>query len=305
MTTYNEPDVNLSFTDLVTLKSKELNKYMKTGNKQFANDAISFIFGQEIPKYSGNRISKDEWVLNTGLKFVEYHICLLANCGNSYRCLAILEKSNNCSSSAKDVLDEFCYSVMKISTKRNKGNKLILQIQKTNPGKLVTTRRSFYVINKAIYNEKLSAIKEGNVLVLRKDQQARIADIFFNYVYGMEEEPNNRLTRLPQDLGIEQFMINEYPTEEWRNNVLGKRDLYTNSKKQSDSPVDFEFNYPKQEINLKKKIPLKIEINSNINEEVPWEQVEYTKLTDYNLNYNEKFESFLPFEENEDYDLCF
>ena len=69
--------------------------------------------------------------------------------------------------------------------------------------------------------------------------------------------------------------------------------------------MDFEFNYPKQEINLKKKIPLKIEINSNINEEVPWEQVEYTKLTDYNLNYNEKFESFLPFEENEDYDLCF
>lgn len=297
MNNHADSDVHITFTDLVSLKSKELNKYMKAGNKMFANDVVSFLFGQELPKYSNNRIAKDEWVLNTGLKFVEYQICLLANCGNSYRCLAILEKSNNCSTSARDVLDEFCYSVMKISTKRNKGNKLILQIQKTNPGKLVTTRRSFYVINKAIYNEKLSAVKEGNVLVLRKEQQARIADIFFKYVYGMEEEPNNRLIRLPQDLGIEQFMINDYPTEEWRSNVLGKRDIYSGSKKSTDSLVDFELDIRKHDPIVKNNINFKTDSGNNSSEDdLTIEDVEYTKLSDYDLQVNEKFDSFEAFE---------
>lgn len=276
-----------SFTSIVSKQIKNINRFMKSRSEPRTNAIFFRLFDEVLPEYSGDRIKAGEWVLHTGLKFLDYQICLLANCKNPCRCLAILEKSNDCSSSAKDVLDELCYSVLKITVKENKRNKPTLSISKISPGKLCTTRRGFYAINLGVYNEKLCAIKENGVLKFRKEDQGRIADIYYKYVHGMEDKPDNRCPRVPRDIGIEQFLLEDYPSTEWRNNVLQRKEHpYSYGKRKTDESESDEDEI-KQEYHPIKR--LKVCEGKYCNpDNVDTETCTYTRLTDYDLDYKAK-----------------
>jgi len=51
---------------------------------------------------------------------------------------------------------------------------------------------------------------------LQAKDQADLSRIFTKYVEGMEREPKKRIKYKHDDNGIEQYLLNEYPTPEWK-----------------------------------------------------------------------------------------
>jgi len=271
-----------NFLSVAREQTKNLNIFMKSKSNSQANGVFSYLFNDVLPKCSNNRVAPGDWSLHTGMEFIDYQICLLANCRNPVRCLAILEKSSDRSSSAKQVLDKLCYSVFKIQIKNSKKGTAYLAVAKTPPGKLCTTRRGFFAIEMNIYNEKLSGYLDCGEFKLRKEQQARIADIYFKYVYGMEERPTSKLHRNKLDFGMEQFLLNEYPTEEWKKDVLNKNEnRLIDLKSESDNEEKIEIKDKRRRKNETSDV---INIRGRYDDDAEGDDTVFKNLVDENVN---------------------
>lgn len=277
-----------SFQSIVVKQTRVLNTAMAGNKKNSVNTILTRFVNETLPTYSNGRIQEGEWILHTDLEIIPYQICLLASYRCPKRCLAILEKSNDCVTAAKGVVDAFCYSILKITTKKKKRGDVEMTISTISPGKLFTTRRGFYIMNKGVLNEKLSAINDQGTLKLRAAELPRIKEIYFKYVHGMDENPDFFLQRVPADMGMEQFLLREYPTKEWKYNVLNKDENHSVSKKYYDDSQVFESSKLSEPVKCCEKISSSEGKGFNF-DNVETENFEYVSLTDSQLNYKPIF----------------
>lgn len=224
---------NNNFCSEVRTRTKNINRYMESGNSANTNAEISYVLNTLLPSYSGNRVQPNDWMLHTKVQFIQYQICLLACCHRPLRCLAVIIKSSG-GNEAKEVLPELHYSLIKIvaKTSKRKPEASVLCLSNLLPGKLITTRRGFYAIHVPTFNEKLSAVLIDDRLTIRKQQYDRISAIYYEWVHGMTKAPTPSFPRTPADLGIEQFLVNEYPTTAWKKHILS---IETMSKSKDES----------------------------------------------------------------------
>lgn len=240
-----------SFEEVLTTTGKDINQFMRVGNADKTNRMFSYIFNCILPKYSDYRILKNDWGLHTSLKFIQYEICLFALAQSPFRCLAVVMKTAE-GNEARRVLDNFQFTLIKITTKtsKRKNNIQSVIINQQTSSKLITTRRGYFVPNLTVHNMKLSAVMENGRLQFREEQVSKINEIYYKYVYGMDRRPSEHFKRKKEDFGFEQFLLDEYPTPEWKNHIFSlpkeKEEKIKNKSTSStskESPDDFVTDY--------------------------------------------------------------
>lgn len=183
-----------------------------------------------LPRYSKNRVNSNTWMASPFIEFLPDQIVLLALSNAPIRCLAVIVKNDK--DVAKDVLEGLQYSIMKISKKRLKKDvRPHLFIENPSNGKasgyLYTSRRGFYFVERSSYELKMTATrnKDGEYHI-KAENMADINDIYFTKVDGMHLRPDKAFSRLREDLGLEQFLLREYPTPGWKSHVNSLKDAY-------------------------------------------------------------------------------
>jgi hypothetical protein len=183
------------------------------------NEIFCHILNRLLPRFAHGLVPSDAWIMNTHVRFIEYQICLLA-CGQApIRCLAVITRPS-VDSLAIGVINPLQYHIHKLEmTKSKRKGVEVLSISKLKPGRLVTTRRGAQHIWAPSYNEKLFAKCVNGVLLINEDQRPRLVYYYKKYVDGMIRRPKDTFVRDPADIGMEQYMLDKYPTKEWKAHI--------------------------------------------------------------------------------------
>ncbi len=239
------------FTTYISKNTKRLNTFMKTyfsiadstqdsvnAEAEKKRDAIEAdinkvffkMLNMALPHFSNDRVSPNTWILSTDIELIPNQICLLALSNAPVRILAVVNKSQH--RRAKDIVDGLQLSVRKIMLmKDSKEGSLYFKIEPNQENFFFSIKRGFYIYELNTLNKKLSAVLHKNELMLRESQMADITNIYFTHVDGMNERPTNELDRVTTNFGFEQFLLDEYPTKEWKEHVKGMAETSLKSTK--------------------------------------------------------------------------
>lgn len=213
----NEP----SYHNEIDSLTNKLNDYMKNNKERECNELMNKILNQILITQSRQRIEPNTWCLNTNLGFKEGQICLLAHWKAPVRMLAVVCKAT--SDLAIGVLPGLQYNLHRLELKRNKrssGKSLTLVVSKLKASKLCTSRRGWYAIHLQTFNKYYTAVKSpSNIYVIKEQDENALLRLYNIHVLGMTIRPK-AFARKASDYGIEQFLIDLYPTPEWKESVL-------------------------------------------------------------------------------------
>jgi hypothetical protein len=220
-----ENNVYDNFKILMSNKSQAINTYMQQHNSiniDMINTEFNNIFNVYLPEMSRGRVQKNVWGLGTNMKFKQGQIVLLVSMQTSIRTLGIIIPSPR-DDLAKGIIPEFQYSVITIIPILCKRNvkKHTLSVSHFLPRKLVTTRRGYFAVHMPTYEEGLVAfINKKNKWEIKQSNMERLHFLYYNYIDGMTKRPSKTFPRKQSDMGLEQFLLDEYPTLEWKAHTL-------------------------------------------------------------------------------------
>lgn len=219
------------FREIIETKTSilnDINQHNSPEAPQHLHVEFSNICNTALPKYSKNRVLPNTWIASPRLQFLPNQIVLLALSNAPVRCLAVIIKDSK--DTAKDVVEGLKYSIMKICKKKLKREQQPrLYVETPSNGKasgyLYTSRRGFYFVHKKTYDLKMTAIKHKNGdYEIKMENIQDINEIFFTKVDGMHLRPDKGFRRLKEDIGMEQFLLEDYPTPEWKRHVNGLKE---------------------------------------------------------------------------------
>lgn len=212
-----------------------LNTANQYNNIEDAHIMLNQISNDILPSFSKSRVQAGTWIASPHLQFLPNQIVLLALSNAPIRCLAVIVKDHK--DTAKDVIEGLKYSIMKIYKKKLKREtQPRLCFESLTNGKasgyLYTSRRGFYFVDKKSYDLKMTAVKDAKGdYQIRTEHAHEINDIFFTKVDGMHRRPEKGFRRVKDDIGMEQFLLNDYPTQEWKTHVNSLKDEAKDNEK--------------------------------------------------------------------------
>lgn len=233
-----------SYHDEIDRLTNQLNDHMKNNRERECNELMNKILNNILITQSKQRLEPNTWCLNTNLGFKEGQVCLLAHWKAPVRMLAVVCKAT--SDLAIGVLPGLQYNLHRLELKKNKrsnGKSLTLVVSKLKASKLCTSRRGWYAIHLQTFNKYYTAVKSpSNIYEIREQDENALLRLYNIHVLGMTIRPKT-FPRKAQDYGIEQFLIDQYPTPEWKASVLTQSLEYKNTEEEEDTEETLPFDH--------------------------------------------------------------
>ena len=246
----NKPGIHKDFT-------KNINDSFKSDPDDSSGRAAKKFndFCENIPPRAKD--GTIEWILPLNEEIPKHTIVLLAHSVRPIRCIAEITKNEQCS---KSIPLNYRYVIEKLMKKdvpreeletadtddeeddyRQKKKKGATRLKKrrietimTECGKkqqqLISKKKGFWLIWKTSLEAKITTKQLSQ-------HMDTILGWYESYVEGMEKDPSTEYPRKAEDRGMEQFLLCQYPTPEWRKHTHEYQKTNKNHKEEGGMTI--------------------------------------------------------------------
>ena len=177
-----------------------------------------------VPSYlrkAGINVDDGVWELDLTEKKPWKHgsIVLVAHATTEKRRLVIMSTNGT----AKNIPHQFKVDMIALSPTCDKNNISVVRLKPLN---LISTRKTWWIMHRPTLDLGLTAVydEEKEIFNIRSEDEPKLRELYDRYVSGMEKAPKkNTIVQLAKHECMEQFMLDIYPTPDWKRACIESR----------------------------------------------------------------------------------